>query len=212
MFLLFFYCLNFIFMKQIKTKLLDVSKVFFPLSKLKLTILRNLILWSRRHNFLTLEILYISIWIRCYFQVGAGIRVEGDTYWILQTCSEIYYSTGRLNLYHIFVWAGIRFWYAAVIHCIDISTAFTCHSGHITKWSNSSPSPFHNLCVKNSLSQFSWVVFLLSLHGMLKCWLKCRTKTWDWSVLQVRQAITLRHQCSCPVLSNADLYFVIISI
>lgn len=74
-----------------------------------------------------------------------------------------------------------------------IATAFIRHSGHVLKPSSSSPSPFHNLYVKTGLSQFSLVVFLLSLHGMVKCWLRCRMKTWDWSILQVRQAIMPCH-------------------
>lgn len=41
------------------------------------------------------------------------------------------------------------------------------------------------------LNQLSLVVFFFPppLHGMLKCWLKCRTKTWHWRVLQVRQVV-----------------------
>lgn len=41
----------------------------------------------------------------------------------------------------------------------------------------------------NSWTRFSLAVFLLPPHDLLKCWLKCRTTTLDWSVLQVRQVI-----------------------
>lgn len=52
---------------------------------------------------------------------------------------------------------------------------------------------------------------------MLKCWLKCRTKTWHWRVLQVRQVFTAsivskacfphRHVAPCAVLFSTGRRF-----
>lgn len=65
------------------------------------------------------------------------------------------------------------------------------------------------------LNQLSLVVFFFfppPLHGMLKCWLKCRTKTWHWRVLQVRQVVTASMSQSLFQHQHVALCAVLLSI